>query len=66
MRSVYLLCFACTLLIFSRVEAIGKYQGLEFIEACSKRDPNLEECLARSANTLAEHFREGELQFFKF
>lgn len=42
------------------VQAVGKYKGLEFLEACSKRDPELESCLARTANTLVENFRRGE------
>ncbi|KAF7387181.1 hypothetical protein HZH68_012858 [Vespula germanica] len=38
---------------------IGKYRGLEFLEPCSKTDPNLEGCLAKTANVLVEHFRQG-------
>ncbi|EFN85087.1 protein takeout [Harpegnathos saltator] len=56
MRSAVLLC-ACSLLI--SVGAVGRYRGLEFLESCSKRDPRLEACLARSANVLTEHFRQG-------
>ncbi|XP_011631191.1 protein takeout [Pogonomyrmex barbatus] len=57
MRYAILLCYTCSLLIVAR--AIGKYRGLEFLEPCSKNDPRLEACLTRTANTLAEHFREG-------
>lgn len=52
-----LLCYACSLLIGA--QAIGRYRGLEFLEPCSKSDPRLESCLARTANTLVEHFRQG-------
>ncbi|XP_053972527.1 protein takeout [Hylaeus volcanicus] len=52
-----LFVYACALLV--SVEAIGRYQGLEFLEPCSRRDRNLEGCLARSANALTEHFRHG-------
>ncbi|XP_012537967.1 protein takeout [Monomorium pharaonis] len=57
MRNAVLLCYACTLLIGA--QAIGKYRGLEFLEPCSRSDPRLEACLARTANTLVEHFRQG-------
>ena len=42
------------------VQARGKYRGLEFLDTCTKSDPELESCLTRSANTLAENFRTGE------
>ncbi|EFN67286.1 Circadian clock-controlled protein [Camponotus floridanus] len=54
---VLLLCYACTLLI--SVQAIGKYRGLEFLETCSRHDSKLEGCLAKTANTLVAHFRQG-------
>ncbi|KAK0182277.1 hypothetical protein PV327_000431 [Microctonus hyperodae] len=41
------------------IDARGKYIGLEFIEPCSRNDPELEACLAKSANTLTEHFHNG-------
>ncbi|KAI4499872.1 hypothetical protein M0802_005128 [Mischocyttarus mexicanus] len=55
------LVYVCILssIFLGLVDAIGKYRGLEFLESCSKTDPNLENCLARSANVLAEHFRNG-------
>ncbi|KAK1120374.1 hypothetical protein K0M31_012355 [Melipona bicolor] len=56
MKSVLLVC-VCSLLI--GVQAIGRYRGLEFLEPCSRRDYNVENCLARSANSLTEHFRHG-------
>ncbi|XP_011498699.1 PREDICTED: protein takeout [Ceratosolen solmsi marchali] len=37
----------------------GKYKGLEFLSPCSKADPELEACLARAANSLAQNFRYG-------
>ncbi|XP_070160476.1 circadian clock-controlled protein daywake [Polyergus mexicanus] len=57
MRGVVLLCYACSLLI--SVQAFGKYRGLEFLETCSRHDPKLEACLAKTANVLVEHFRQG-------
>ncbi|XP_058803115.1 protein takeout [Phymastichus coffea] len=57
MRSVTFLGFFVA--IVTTIEATGKYQGLEFIDSCSKRDPELEACLARAANALAEQFRHG-------
>lgn len=60
MRGSLLLFYcACSLLI--GVQAIGRYRGLEFLEPCSRHDPKLEACLARTANILVEHFREGEI-----
>ncbi|XP_012274864.1 protein takeout [Orussus abietinus] len=53
-----LLVLLCASSLFE-VQALGKYRGLEFIEPCSRLDPNLEACLARSANVLTEHFRHG-------
>ncbi|KAL2729618.1 protein takeout [Vespula squamosa] len=50
--------FMFTILI-GIVNGIGKYRGLEFLEPCSKSDPNLEGCLAKTANVLVEHFRQG-------
>ncbi|XP_020288989.1 protein takeout [Pseudomyrmex gracilis] len=55
--AVLLLCCVCSLLIGA--QAIGRYMGLEFLEPCSKRDPKLEACLARTANVLVNHFRQG-------
>ncbi|KAM0731168.1 Protein takeout [Formica fusca] len=57
MRGAVLLCYACSLLI--SVQAFGKYRGLEFLETCSRHDPKLEACLAKTANILVEHFRQG-------
>ncbi|XP_071645748.1 circadian clock-controlled protein daywake [Temnothorax longispinosus] len=57
MRNAVLLCYACSLLIGA--QAIGIYRGLEFLEPCSRSDPKLEACLARTANTLVERFRQG-------
>lgn len=54
-----ILCCA-VLLIDLGVQVTGKYKGLEFIEPCSRLDPSLENCLARSANILTEHFRQGK------
>lgn len=51
------MCYACSLLI--SVQAFGKYRGLEFLETCSRHDPKLEACLAKTANILVEHFRQG-------
>lgn len=61
MKSILLVC-VCSLLI--GVQAIGRYRGLEFLEPCSRRDYNIENCLARSANALTEHFRHGKKFFF--
>lgn len=58
MRGVLLLCYACSLLI--SIQALGRYRGLEFLEPCSRHDPKLEACLAKTANILVEHFRQGE------
>ncbi|KMQ95854.1 circadian clock-controlled [Lasius niger] len=57
MRGVLLLCYACSLLI--SIQALGRYRGLEFLEPCSRHDPKLEACLAKTANILVEHFRQG-------
>ncbi|KAG5306975.1 PREDICTED: protein takeout [Acromyrmex echinatior] len=57
MRNTVLLCYACLLLIGAH--AIGRYRGLEFLEPCSRNDQKLEICLARTANTLVDHFRQG-------
>lgn len=57
MKGAVLLCYACSLLI--NVQALGRYRGLEFLEPCSRHDPKLEGCLAKTANTLVEHFRQG-------
>ncbi|XP_035728799.1 protein takeout-like [Vespa mandarinia] len=46
-------------IIIGNVNGIGKYRGLEFLEPCSKIDPNLESCLAKTANVLVEQFRHG-------
>ncbi|XP_034934981.1 protein takeout [Chelonus insularis] len=56
-----LLCYSLVVFISInyQVQALGKYRGLEFLEPCSRRDPQLEACLARSANVLTEHFRHG-------
>ncbi|XP_043274339.1 protein takeout [Venturia canescens] len=59
MKSFVVSCLVCSFIIASRVEAIGKYKGLEFIEPCSRNDPKVEACLTRSANALVEHFRNG-------
>ncbi|XP_029044747.2 protein takeout [Osmia bicornis bicornis] len=56
-RLIGLLLCSCSLLI--NVQAIGRYRGLEFLEPCSRRDQNVESCLARSVNVLTEHFRHG-------
>lgn len=48
------------------VKVDGKYRGLEFLEPCSRSDPDLEACLARSANALSEHFRHGKNFFVLF
>lgn len=52
--------------LLSSVEATGKYKGLEFIDSCSQQDPELEACLARAANSLANNFRHGEFILFCF
>ncbi|XP_033216002.1 protein takeout [Belonocnema kinseyi] len=57
-RTFVVLCWT-VLLIDLRVQGTGKYKGLEFIEPCYRLDPSLENCLARSANILTEHFRQG-------
>ncbi|KAL6428582.1 hypothetical protein ACFW04_007898 [Cataglyphis niger] len=57
MRGTILLCYACSLLI--SVQSLGRYRGLEFLEACSRHDPKLEACLAKTANVLVERFRQG-------
>ncbi|XP_015604903.1 protein takeout [Cephus cinctus] len=58
MKGVLILCaYSCFFL--AGVDAIGKYKGLEFLEPCSRHDPELESCLAKSANVLTEHFRHG-------
>lgn len=59
MRNAVLLWYVCSLLIGA--QAIGKYKGLEFLEPCSRSDPRLEACLARTANILIERFRQGEM-----
>jgi len=59
MKNAVLLCYVCSLLIGAL--AIGRYRGLEFLEPCSRSDPKLEACLARTANTLVERFRQGEM-----
>jgi len=58
MKSAVLLCYGLCLLI--GVRAIGRYKGLEFLEPCSRHDPKLEACLAKTANVLVDHFRQGE------
>ncbi|KYN26919.1 Protein takeout [Trachymyrmex cornetzi] len=62
MRNTVLLCYACSLLIGAH--AIGRYRGLEFLEPCSRNDQKLEICLARTANTLVDHFRQVNLAKF--
>ncbi|KAH0946362.1 hypothetical protein HN011_002828 [Eciton burchellii] len=57
MKNTVLLCYGLCLLI--GVRAIGRYKGLEFLEPCSRHDPNLEACLAKTANVLVDHFRQG-------
>jgi hypothetical protein len=59
MKNTVLLCYGLCLLI--GVRAIGRYKGLEFLEPCSRHDPNLEACLAKTANVLVDHFRQGEM-----
>ncbi|XP_063991767.1 protein takeout-like [Diachasmimorpha longicaudata] len=59
MGGVGLKCFAWGLMILHCADAIGKYRGLEFIEPCSRSDPELEACLARSANALTKKFASG-------
>ncbi|XP_001607053.1 protein takeout isoform X1 [Nasonia vitripennis] len=54
-----ILSLACLVVAIGCARAAGKYRGLEFLEPCSKRDPELESCLARAANSLAENFRRG-------
>jgi len=58
MKSAVLLYYGLCLLI--GVRAIGRYRGLEFLEPCSRHDPKLETCLAKTANVLVEHFRQGK------
>ncbi|XP_072764812.1 circadian clock-controlled protein daywake [Anoplolepis gracilipes] len=53
------LLFYCSCLLLIGVQALGKYRGLEFLEPCSRHDPKLEACLAKTANTLVDHFRQG-------
>ncbi|KAL2747538.1 protein takeout [Vespula maculifrons] len=55
---LFVYVFMFTILI-GIANGIGKYRGLEFLEPCSKTDPNLEGCLAKTANVLVEHFRQG-------
>ncbi|XP_015174517.1 PREDICTED: protein takeout [Polistes dominula] len=57
-RVLAYVCIICSIFL-GLVDAIGKYRGLEFLESCSKTDPDLESCLERSVNALAEHFRNG-------
>ncbi|XP_066598491.1 protein takeout-like [Prorops nasuta] len=52
-------CFVASSFLVDSTHAIGRYRGLEFIEPCTRSDPNLEGCLARSANVLSQHFRHG-------
>ncbi|KAG8036449.1 hypothetical protein G9C98_003771 [Cotesia typhae] len=56
---INLLCAAISVFFMCGVKVDGKYRGLEFLEPCSRSDPDLEACLARSANALSEHFRHG-------
>lgn len=49
----------CLLMLLSGAAHAGMYRGLEFLEPCQRSDPNLEACLAKSANDLTEHFRDG-------
>ncbi|XP_003699595.1 juvenile hormone binding protein 2 [Megachile rotundata] len=58
MRKFGLLLCVCSLLLID-VRAMGRYRGLEFLEPCSRRDHDVESCLARSVNVLTEHFRHG-------
>ncbi|XP_057338857.1 protein takeout-like [Microplitis mediator] len=53
--------FCAVILVFflSGIKVDGKYRGLEFLDPCSRSDPELEACLARSANVLSERFRYG-------
>ncbi|XP_011309504.1 protein takeout [Fopius arisanus] len=59
MEGVSLKCFTWILIVVHCANAIGKYRGLEFIEPCSKSQPDLESCLARSANALTQQFAHG-------
>lgn len=55
----YLLFIFFIILSENCILAIGKYRNLEFIESCSRKNPELESCLARSANVLTHRFRNG-------
>lgn len=55
------MCFTLLSIDFG-IEATGKYRGLEFLEPCSKSDPQLETCLTRAANVLTKQFRKGLTQ----
>ena len=50
----------CAAALLGLAQAAGKYRGLEFIEPCARSDPEIEACLARAANALADNFRHGE------
>ncbi|CAK9807225.1 Circadian clock-controlled protein daywake [Anthophora plagiata] len=54
-----IILFVCVCALLTNVQAIGRYRGLEFLEPCTRRDRNIESCLARSANVLTERFRYG-------
>lgn len=59
---IYFLLFIF-FIVLGETLAIGKYRNLEFIEACSRKNPELESCLARSANVLTHRFRNGKYLF---
>lgn len=61
MATMRISVIAIFLIALPNAWAIGRYRGLEFLEPCARSNPNLEQCLARSANSLTEHFRHGEL-----
>ncbi|XP_051167777.1 protein takeout-like [Leptopilina boulardi] len=59
LKRTFIILYLSILVINLKVQAIGKYKGLEFLEPCSKRDPSFDICLLKSSNELIRQFRKG-------